>query len=158
MRDHKIPASDCGHAAGSCVEERGLTLLLVEDDLNDVMLIRRSFDRFPSPQSGPVQLHWVTTGIEAVRYLTGEGQYADRHAYPLPAILILDLKLPRMNGFELLDWLKSHQRFADIPVLVVSSSGEPEDISKARELGAAEFLVKSAAFMTLPDSVQRLSK
>lgn len=84
----------------------------------------------------------VCDGLEAVDYLSGKGQYADRSAHPLPALIVLDLKMPRMNGFDVLAWLAQQPDFKQIPAVVLSSSANELDINKARQLGAREYFVK----------------
>jgi len=114
------------------------TILLVEDDPNDVLLIRRAFDK-----AGVVNpLSVVSSGEEAVSYLRGEGKYADRKEYPLPVIILLDLKMPRMNGFEFLEWLRAEPEFKKLIVVVLTSSRETPDINRAYEVGANSYLVK----------------
>jgi CheY-like chemotaxis protein len=84
----------------------------------------------------------VRDGQEAVDYLSGKGQYADRAAHPLPALVVLDLKMPRMNGFDVLGWLAEQPDFKEIPAVVLSSSADELDMKKARQLGAREYFVK----------------
>jgi len=84
----------------------------------------------------------VHDGQEAVDYFGGKGRYADRSAHPLPALLVLDLKMPRMNGFDVLAWLAKEPDFKHIPVVVLSSSANELDVNKARQLGAREYFVK----------------
>ena len=114
-------------------------MLLVEDDSNDCLLMEHAFSR-----SAPhVRLHKVRDGIEAQEYLTGKGVFADRAQYPLPELILLDLKLPRKNGLEVLEWMKGNPELKDLRVIVLSSSQEKRDIDRAYELGASSFLVKS---------------
>src|SRR5579864_8664401 len=80
------------------------TILLVEDEENDATLLKMAFKRNNIPN--PVQ--WVQDGLEAIAYLNGEGAYVDRARYPFPEVLILDLKMPRMSGLELLTWIREH--------------------------------------------------
>ena len=118
------------------------TILLAEDDENDVMLIRRAFNK--SHVVNPIAC--VSNGEEAVAYLAGEGQYADRIRHPLPFMMLLDLKLPRLSGHEVLKWLRSQQGLRRLPVVVLTSSREPADINRAYELGANSYLVKPVVF------------
>jgi CheY-like chemotaxis protein len=87
-------------------------------------------------------LRIVEDGEEAVKYLSGHEEYADRSWFPLPNIIITDLKMPRMDGFELLRWLRAHPGCSAIPAIVMSSSGRPEDVIKAYNLGANCYFVK----------------
>ncbi len=113
-------------------------LLMAEDEANDALLVTRVL-RTLTP---PVRHHVVSDGEEAIAYLTGKGQYADRDLFPVPTILLLDLKMPRKGGMEVLQWLREHPAYAVIPTIVWTSSRLPEDIKRAYELGANCFLVK----------------
>ena len=113
-------------------------ILLVEDDPDDVLLIRRAFVK-SAPE---LKLRVVGDGETAREYLSGTGVFADRRENPLPALILLDLKLPRRTGFELLQWMKSDPAVAQIPVVVHTSSREPTDIERACTLGARYYLVK----------------
>ena|ERR1700720_536438 len=115
------------------------TVLLVEDDLNDIFLVKRAFKT--AEIQSPLQV--VTDGVEAIQYLRGEGKYADREAHPLPKLLVMDIKMPRKSGFEVLEWVKGENHpLRRIPVIIVSSSANPEDINRAYELGANAYMVK----------------
>jgi CheY-like chemotaxis protein len=117
-------------------------ILLVEDDPNDQMLIRRAFSK--AKLGNPLQI--VDDGDAAVDYLGGQGRYADRAAHPLPALVLLDLKLPRRSGLEVLAWLRGQPGIGRLPVVVLTSSRESADVSRAYELGANSFLVKPVDF------------
>lgn len=112
--------------------------ILVEDNNDQVFLILRAFSRARIP--GPIDV--LTHGDEAIAYLSGDGVYADRRTHPFPSLVILDLSLPKRNGFEVLQWIRSHTRFADLPVVVLSTSSMQEDMDRARELRANLYLVK----------------
>ena len=118
------------------------TILLAEDDQNDVMLIKRSFSK--ARIINPITC--VDNGEQAIAYLKGEGAYADRQQYPLPFMLLLDLKLPRLSGHEVLKWLRQQPVLKRLPVVVLTSSRQPEDINRAYELGANSYLVKPVVF------------
>lgn len=128
------------------------TILLVEDDPNDVLLIKRAFDR--CGLTNPVAV--VSSGEEAVRYLKGEGRFADRSEYPLPVLILLDLKMPRMNGFEFLRWLRAEPELKRLITVVLTSSKETPDINLAYELGANSYLVKPVQFDDLMRVVREL--
>ena len=128
------------------------TLLLVEDDANDVMLFRRAKDK--SNLANPLQV--VEDGEAAVAYLSGQGQYADRNRYPLPALMLLDLKLPRKSGLEVLAWLREQRGLPRLPVVVLTSSKESVDVGQAYDLGANSYLVKPVAFDKLLEMVKAL--
>lgn len=128
------------------------TLLLVEDDPNDVMLFRRAKDK--SNLAHPLQV--VEDGEAAVAYLSGQDRYADRNRYPLPALMLLDLKLPRKSGLEVLAWLRQQPGIHRLPVVVLTSSRENLDVGRAYDLGANSYLVKPVAFDNLLEMVKAL--
>src|SRR5262245_26034988 len=84
----------------------------------------------------------VEDGEEAIKYLRGEGMYADRETYPFPTVILSDLKMPRMSGFELLRWVREHPECSVIPTLLFTSSAVPSDIKEAYQLGANAYMVK----------------
>lgn len=118
------------------------TILLAEDDQNDVMLIKRAFSK--SHVINPIAC--VENGEEAVAYLAGQGDYADRERHPLPFMMLLDLKLPRLSGHEVLKWVREQPGLKRLPVVVLTSSREPSDINRAYEIGANSYLVKPVVF------------
>lgn len=128
------------------------TILIVEDDANDVILLRRAFRK--ANLGNPLQM--ASDGEEAIRYLAGEGPYADREKFPLPGLLLLDLKLPRKSGFEVLEWLKDRQGIRRLPVVVLTSSRESADVRRAYDLGANSYLVKPVDFHALAEMVKVL--
>src|SRR5690348_14796702 len=117
-------------------------ILLAEDEEDYVLLIRRAFSQAKIPNP----LHVVWNGQEAIAYLKGEGKYANREEYPLPDLFLLDLKMPRVNGFEVLKWLRSQPGLAPLRVLVLTSSDAIRDVNEAYRLGANSFLVKPLDF------------
>jgi CheY-like chemotaxis protein len=126
------------------------TILLVEDDENDAMLLRMAFEK--NNIVNPVQ--WVKDGLEAVAYLNGDGIYAERTKYPFPEVLLVDLKMPRMSGLELLKWISEHPEFRIIPTIVMTSSRQELDIEHAYQLGANTYLTKPIAFDQLAQMVK----
>ena len=130
----------------------GHVILVVEDDPNDVLLIQRAFGK--ARILNPVRT--VSNGDEAVAYLSGEGPYADREAYPFPILVLLDLKLPRRSGLEVLGWIRSHPGLKRLPIVVLTSSKESVDINRAYDLGANSYLVKPVGFDSLLELVKSL--
>jgi CheY-like chemotaxis protein len=129
-------------------------ILLAEDDKNDIFLMRRAFDNagFHNP------LYVVHNGQEVTNYLGGAGEYADRERYPLPGLLLLDLKMPLMDGFDVLAWLRGQEKFNTLPVVVLSSSKLEADVGKSREMGVYDYRVKPQRFedlVRLLDDVRR---
>src|SRR5207249_5534648 len=96
-------------------------------------------------------------GDEAVEYLGGTGRYQDRTRYPLPALVLLDLKLPRKNGIEVLHWLRQQPALRRLPVVVLTSSKEPNDVNRAYDQGANSYLVKPLGFDALLNLVRSLN-
>jgi len=117
-------------------------ILLVEDREDDVFLVRRAFEK--AYLLNPLQV--VRNGEEAVAYLKGEGTYANRAGYPLPSLILLDLKLPGMDGFDVLRWIRQEPNFGSLPVIVLTSSEQIRDVNRAYQLGANSFLVKPTDF------------
>lgn len=127
-------------------------MLLVEDEPNDVLLIQRAFRK--AGVHAPMRV--VNDGQAAMDYLAGHGVYADRVAYPLPALVLLDLKLPRKSGHEVLEWLRAQPALKRTPVVLLTSSKESMDIDRAYELGANSYLVKPVAFAELLNMARTL--
>jgi CheY-like chemotaxis protein len=129
--------------------ERG-PVLLVEDDPNDVLLVRRAFRK----AGIDAELHVLGDGATAIEYLGGIGPYADRTRYPMPALVLLDLKLPRRSGHEVLAWLRQQPAIRRVPVTVLTSSRESADLNRAYDLGVNSYLVKPVAFDALLELVR----
>lgn len=129
-------------------------ILIAEDDENDICLLKRAFHQagFENP------LRIVKNGEQAVAYLAGEEPYSDRIQNPWPALVLLDIKMPRKDGFEVLDWLRQQAEFNSLPVVMLTSSQESTDINKAYGLGANSYLVKPANFVRLVDMMTRLKE
>jgi CheY-like chemotaxis protein len=132
------------------MNDSNYTILLVEDEENDATLVRMAFQK--NKILNPVQ--WVGDGLEAIAYLNGEGIYADRGLYPFPEVLILDLKMPRMGGLELLTWIRENPEYRVIPTIIMTSSRQDRDVEKAYELGANTYMVKPASFEELAKIVK----
>jgi CheY-like chemotaxis protein len=113
-------------------------VLAAEDEASDAYILQLAFEE--AKVANPLII--VGDGEEAVNYLSGIGCYADRAAHPLPGLITLDLKMPRMNGFDVLTWLRARPEFNHIPAVVISSSSEDADIQAARRLGARDYFVK----------------
>ena len=120
------------------------TILLVEDDSNDVLLVKRAFRK---AKLNP-QIEIVADGDEAIAYLTGQAPYSDRQL-DLPSLILLDLKLPRRSGLEVLEWIRQQPQLKRILVIVLTSSRENPDVAKAYDLGVNSYLVKPVAFEDL---------
>ena len=120
-------------------------ILLAEDEEDYILLIRTAFEKAGIPNP----FHIVWNGQEVISYLLGEGKYSNREEYPLPDLLLLDLKMPRVNGFEVLQWIRRQPHFASLRILVLTSSEQVRDVNEAYRLGANSFLVKPNDFEDL---------
>jgi len=128
------------------------TVLLVDDNENDVFLMHRAFKKaeFLYP------IREVRNGEEAISYLKGEGVYGDREEYPFPSMVLLDLNMPRKNGFDVLAWIQTQPELEYLTVVVTTASIRPEDVARAYELGASCILVKPSALAELGRMVRTL--
>ena len=127
-------------------------ILLVEDDENDVLVMTMALEK--AGLTCPMRV--ARDGREAQDYLSGAGKFADRHEYPLPYLILMDLKLPRVMGLEVLKWLRKQPEFDFIIVLVLSSSAMPEDIQSAYQLRANGYLVKPSGLDKLQVMAQAI--
>ena len=126
------------------------TILLVEDSADDVFFLKRAFKR--AEIKNPVQV--VQDGRQALEYLSGANEFADRLKFPLPILVLLDLKLPHMLGLDVLDWIRSQPELQTLPVIVFTSSSERSDLDRAYRSGANSFMVKPSD----PDLLLNLAK
>jgi CheY-like chemotaxis protein len=128
------------------------TLLVAEDDEKDFLVLGRALRK----AKFETDLRRVHNGAEAIEYLSGENAFADREAYPFPELILLDLKMPRVGGFDVLIWLRSHEELKNLPAIIFSASDNPSEMQQARELGATAYLVKPSAYDGYPKVVQAL--
>lgn len=128
------------------------TILMVEDDPNDILLTQRAF--MQASLVNPLRI--VRDGQEAMDYLGGHDQYADRSRYPLPSLILLDLKLPKKSGLEVLEFLRAQPALRQTPVIVLTSSQESTDIQRAYALGANSYLLKPVGFDGLLEMVKAI--
>jgi CheY-like chemotaxis protein len=126
------------------------TILLVEDNKDDVFLMKRALQS--ARIANPVVV--VETGQEAMDYLSGEGRFADREIYPMPAVVFLDLKLPFIFGHEVLAWIRRRKELEALTVIVLTSSNEASDLSRCYSLGANSYLVKPPT----PEQLEALAR
>lgn len=118
------------------------TILVVEDNAEEVILLRRAFQR----TGMDIAVHFVSNGEEAIDYLSGADSYRDRAHFPEPDLVIMDLKMPRKGGFEVLEWFRNLQEGALIPVIVLTASSRESDIQRAYSLGASSYFIKPTSF------------
>jgi DNA-binding response OmpR family regulator len=143
-----------GHRKCRNVMPAQKTFLLVEDDAYDVLFLQTEFGKAPVN----LDLHVVSDGVVARRYLEGQGEYADREKHPVPDVILVDLRLSRVDGFEFLEWLRSRSpgRQRLIPVIVPSSLGQPEDVLRAYTLGANSYVVKPVDWQECRERIRAL--
>jgi CheY-like chemotaxis protein len=114
------------------------TILVAEDTETDFYLLERAFQEY----NPALELIRVCDGAEAIEYLTGQNRFSNREEFPLPQLLLLDLKMPRKDGFAVLQWVRNHDSLRWLPAVIFSSSGERRDVRRAYDLGATSFIVK----------------
>jgi CheY-like chemotaxis protein len=115
-----------------------LPILVVDDNDDHVLLLRRAFQK--AGIRSPVQV--AVTGEDAIVYLGGTGNYSNWRNFPLPSIVLLDLKLPGLNGFEVLRWVRQHPGLKPLRIAMLTSSFLPEEVDQAHQMGANVFLTK----------------
>ncbi|MES2308586.1 MAG: response regulator [Verrucomicrobiota bacterium] len=123
-------------------------ILLVEDDQDDIFFFTLVMKK--TKTLNPLRI--AMTGRDAMDYLSGDEHFSDRESNPLPVIIFLDLKIPHVDGFFILEWIRKHPEFAGIPIVTLSGSSNPLDHQKAIDLGALTHLVKPI----LPEQLQKL--
>jgi len=128
------------------------TLLIVDDDPDDRYLIERSFRAIGV--TDPIRS--VAGGAEAMAYMLGEGIYADRDTYAYPTFITIDLKMPEVNGFHVLEHLKRNPEWAIIPTVILSSSRDSDDIRRAYRMGASSYHVKPSGLSELRQQLKVL--
>ena len=128
------------------------TILLAEDEESDAWLVQRALNW--GDIHNPIQV--VRDGAEAIAYLRGDEQFADRQRFPLPKLLLLDIKMPRKTGLEVLQWVRENEEngLNRLPIIIMSSSNLQRDIDRAYELGVNAYLVKPNAFKDLVEALK----
>jgi len=126
--------------------------LVAEDAESDVLFLRRAIEQ----AGADLPIVVVMDGQQTIDYLSGRGPYGDRTRYPMPSVLLLDLKMPRKSGLEVLEWMKS-ERLESPKVIVMTSSDQPGDVHRAYELGAVAYIVKPASLGILKKIVLELA-
>jgi CheY-like chemotaxis protein len=129
-------------------------ILIAEDVENDVQLLQRSFK-----QAGiSAAVHVVSDGEECIAYLAGTGKFSQREEYPLPDLLLLDLKMPKASGFDVLKWIRARESLSSLRVVVLTSSERIRDINLAYDLGANSFLTKPLNFIDFTNTIHVVLK
>jgi CheY-like chemotaxis protein len=117
-------------------------ILIVDDSEDDVLLVRTAFEK--AGLTNPVYV--LRDGQEAIDYLSGTGAFTNRAEHPLPDLILLDLKMPRMDGFQVLDWIRKQPGIRSIPVVVLTTTQQMAEVNRAYSIGANSFLVKPMDF------------
>jgi CheY-like chemotaxis protein len=135
------------------VEAKSL-FLHIDDDENEIFFVAREFSKAPAN----VTVRHVMDGLEAIRYLKGEGGYRDRSQYPLPNVILLDLKMPGFDGFDFLEWIRSKAdgNLRLTPVVVLSVSALREDVERAYALGANSYILKPLEWSEFAERMRML--
>ena len=129
-----------------------VTILHVEDDSNDVLLLQHACEG----AGLTCHLTSVTDGDEAIAYLSGQNGFHNREQHPLPQLILLDLKMPRVNGFDVLACMRHQEQFRHLPVVVLTSSNHEADVRRAYEAGANSYLVKPVDFNALTNLIKTI--
>ncbi len=132
---------------------RQLTLLHIEDDPNDTLLLQRACRK----AGLALNVQSAHDGDKAVAYLSGADEFGERQTFPLPDVILLDLKLPRKSGLEVLSWLRAQPGLSRIVVCIFTSSNHLEDVNSAYDLGANSFLVKPVDFDALVKMIRAIN-
>lgn len=120
------------------MKNRQRCILIVDDSEDDRLFIQRAFKRLGVTD----ELRLVSSGDEALRYFNGEDAFADRNQFPFPSLILTDLKMPRIDGFSVVEAIKTNPDWCIVPVLVLSTSEDPDDVKRSYMLGANSYLVK----------------
>jgi CheY-like chemotaxis protein len=126
------------------------TILVAEDDEGARLLMQRAYNKIETR----AKLQMVRNGEEAIEYVAGRGKFQDREKYPFPTLLLLDVNMPRLDGFDVLHWIKSRRKLRSLIVTMLTCSDEPRDITRAYELGANSYLVKSPLYPEFAELVK----
>jgi CheY-like chemotaxis protein len=105
-----------------------------------------------------ILLKAVSDGEQAISYLSGQGAYGNRELNPLPLLVLLDIKLPRKSGLEVLEWIRSRPELKNVPVIMLTSSNESNDLDRAYALGANSYLVKTVDLLTMREIVRGIGE
>jgi len=130
------------------------TILMVDDDADSLFLMRAAFEM--AKCNYPLQE--AHDGENAIAYLKGEGPHADRNKFPLPTVMLLDLNMPRKDGFDVLTWVRAQPGLRRLTIIILTASIRPEDVTRAFDLGTTSFLVKPNSLEALAAMLRCLSE
>ncbi|HYW19479.1 MAG TPA: response regulator [Nodularia sp. (in: cyanobacteria)] len=134
--------------------QKTVTILMVDDDEDDHILVREAL----AESQLPMDLHIVSNGEELLDYLYNLGLYTDKTQAPRPGLILLDLNMPKKNGLEVLQDIKTDPMLRSIPVIVLSTSDDKEDIYQTYNLGANSFITKPVTFAALVEMMKSIGK
>lgn len=128
------------------------TILLIDDDRDSHLFVRFAL----KPLTQAYRLESVTSALEAMQYLLGDAGFADREQHPLPDLILLDLKMPIMDGFQWLEWMQSQRGFDKVPVVVLTGSSYQPDMVRALRMGASSYIVKAVDLLDFVESIRKV--
>ncbi|WP_414526356.1 response regulator [Nodularia chucula] len=131
-----------------------ITILMADDDEDDGVLVREAL----AESQLPIDLHIVNNGEELLDYLHNRGLYTDQSQAPRPGLILLDLNMPKKSGWEVLQDIKTDPKLRSIPVIVLSSSDDQQDIHHSYDLGANSFITKPVSFIALVEIIKNIGK
>lgn len=133
---------------------KALPILLVDDNESEVILVREALEKAELTR----EVIALSSAEEAIEYLSGAGRYAERSRYPLPCFVLLDMRMPGLDGFEVLKWRNTQPQLKDLPLLAYTNSLALEDIHKVSELGAQDYLLKPNDTFQLAQMMKRVAE
>jgi CheY-like chemotaxis protein len=155
LRGKNLPASAKTVTLVGRVGTFPKTVLVAEDDPNDVRLLELAAQQFPASE---IKFQIVRDGEEALAYLRGEGAFSDRQAHPLPDLVLLDVRMPRLDGFQVLQWIRSRPDFRQLKVFIWADSQFHSDISRAQEAGADRVIPKPNQMAALREILREIKE
>jgi CheY-like chemotaxis protein len=136
------------------LDKKNILILIADDDAEDRMLTKDALEE----NNLPSRLQFVEDGEQLMDYLHHKVQYADKTLYPMPALILLDLNMPKKDGREALKEIKADKELRRIPIVILTTSKAEEDILRTYDLGVNSFITKPVTFSALVDTMQTLSK
>lgn len=135
------------------MKERPLTILMAEDNEHDILATQRAFKKHNIKNP----LHIVNDGEECLDYLHRRGKYAELGAAPWPGILLLDIKMPKMDGLKVLKHIREDEHLGLLPVIILTVSKEEEDRIESYKLGASAYIKKPVEFINFAEAIKRIN-